>query len=210
MSTHMWDFPLQHLQIDPKVKNTHGLRWGESSYLQCTTMGPGMAAACRVSSTLDTKCSRGLADSGVCWSGQEGKRMCLTRRHSPSNFSSTEEREIRMWERRLTGLGQMKAWSPVQAKAGQPVPISSALLPNPSLSLCQLPRRDPWARGTGRCPIQEDGNRCRVSQYGPHSPGKASKVFWPVSAQGDYGEPVEESPIAQCKQQQASREGLPS
>lgn len=26
MSIHMWDFPLQHLQIDLKVMNTHGLR----------------------------------------------------------------------------------------------------------------------------------------------------------------------------------------
>lgn len=67
-----------------------------STYLQCTMMGPGLAAACRVSSTLDTRCSRGLADSGVCWSGQEGKRMCLTWRHSPSSFSSTDEREIKI------------------------------------------------------------------------------------------------------------------
>lgn len=109
MSAHMWDFPLQHSQAAPKVKNTQGCRRGESCYLQCTTMGPGLAVACRVSSTLDTKCSRGLADSGVCWSGQEGKRMCLTWRHSPSSFSSTEEREIRMWDHGLAGLGQMKA-----------------------------------------------------------------------------------------------------
>lgn len=47
----------------------------------------------------------------------------------------------------------------------------------PNLSLCQTPRRDPWARGTGKCPIPEDGNRCRVSQYCPHGPGGASKIL---------------------------------
>lgn len=177
------------MRVTPRLGHT-GVRG--TRYLQCTTMGPGLAAACSVSSTLDTKCSRGLADSGVCWSGQEGKRMCLTWRRSPCSFSSTEGREIRMWEHRLTVQGRREVRSCAQAGLGSLCPphLSSASGSNPGArdtlgcpnALLGRASRAPRPLLHPTCGMAPAGSSSSMSPCHSHSPLKP--------AQGGHGAPM--------------------
>lgn len=137
--------------------------------------------------------------------------MCLTWRRSPCSFSSTEGREIRMWEHRLTVRGQREVRSCAQAGLGSLCPphlLSSPLL----LSLWERP----WGQGhfwVCKCPVG-----ARVSpRTSPPSPDVArprqgaaaarprAVPTTPLNpAQGDHGAPT--GLKARCKERRADRE----